>query len=453
MAALALGLAILPFLVGCAWLIDRLRPSAAPRERAFAVVGIATLVLVLVQVASFNQRFGAGLVKDRYLFYVVPVVLLGLAASVSGRAWPRWWAFVVPAAAAAVGFLSIPVTPYEKLNVDTVVAILNRELLELATTTRWVHVLLVLAVAVALQALVLARAFLPWRPVAATVAVLASVALPLEAVYAFDRLFAVNGTNGLPVTLDQGGVFGWIDRLVGADGRVTAVKYPVGGPDWWSGQGYWWDVEFWNESAVETMADMSLKKTPHWRTRFDPRTGAALDVSPQTPFAFFHKTDVRFRLAGRQLVYDREAYVFETVRPWRATWLTDGIYPDGWTRPHQAATIKVFAEPGQKQPLQRFLTISVASPDPLEQRPVTVTSNMGDWSGSIPPQTSVDRVVQVCVPPGGTGELTVSTPAVSTVYRDPTKSALSGHVDRPAGVQIRSIALADERAPVERCAT
>src|SRR5829696_5787106 len=163
-AALALGLAILPFIVGCAWLIDRLRPSASPRERAFAVVGTTALVLLLVQVSSFNQRFGAGLVKDRYLFYVVPIVLVGLAAAVSERRWPRWWPLAIPAAAAAIGFASIPVTPYEKLNVDSVVAILNRELLELATTIRWTHVLLVLATLVTLQALLLARAFLPWRP-------------------------------------------------------------------------------------------------------------------------------------------------------------------------------------------------------------------------------------------------------------------------------------------------
>jgi len=451
-ALLALGLAILPFVVGVGWLVDRVRPSAPERERAFAVVGCTSLVLVTLQVASFNQRFGAGLVKDRYLFYVVPVVLVGLAAAAASRQWPRWWALVIPTGVAAIGFASAPLALYEKFNVDSPVAILNNELLKLATSTRWAHVLLVLAVLVAAQALLLAKPFLPWRATAISVAVLATVALPLETVYAFDRLFAVNGTNGLPITLDQGVVFSWVDRNVGPTGRVTVMKYPVGGPDWWAGQGYWWDVEFWNESAVETMADMSLKKTPHWRTNFDPRTGAALDA-PETQFAFFHKTDVRFRLAGRQLVYDRDAYVLDTARPWRATWLTDGIYPDGWTRPHRPATITVFAEPGQKRPLQRFLTISVASPDPLEQRPVSITSNLGDWRGSIPPDTSVDRAVQVCVPPGGTGKVTVSTPAVSPVYRDPTKSALSGHVDRPAGVLLRSIALADERAPVDRCPT
>ena len=38
-ALLALGLAILPFIVGAGWLVDRLRPSTPGPERAFAVVG------------------------------------------------------------------------------------------------------------------------------------------------------------------------------------------------------------------------------------------------------------------------------------------------------------------------------------------------------------------------------------------------------------------------------
>ena len=270
-ALLALGLAILPFVVGVGWLVDRVRPSTPEPERAFAVVGCTSLVLVTLQVASFNQRFGAGLVKDRYLFYVVPVVLVGLAAAVASRQWPRWWALVVPTGVAAVGFASAPLALYEKFNVDSPVAILNNKLLELATSTRWAHVLLVLAVLVAAQALLLAKPFVPWRAAAISVAVLATVVLPLETVYAFDRLFAVNGTNGLPITLDQGVVFSWVDRNVGPTGRVTVMKYPVGGPDWWAGQGYWWDVEFWNESAVDTMADMSLKKTPHWRRELRSR--------------------------------------------------------------------------------------------------------------------------------------------------------------------------------------
>ena len=62
--------------------------------------------------------------------------------------------------------------------------------------------------------------------------------------YAFDRLFAVNGTNGLPITLDQGGVFNWIDRNVGKGGRVTMIRYPMNSTDYWADVAYWWDVEF-----------------------------------------------------------------------------------------------------------------------------------------------------------------------------------------------------------------
>ena len=452
LALLALGLAILPFIVGVGWLLDRFRPSTAESERAFAVVGCTTLVLVTLQVASFNQRFGAGLVKDRYLFYVVPVVLLGLAGAVASRQWPRWWALVVPAAVAAVGFASAPLPLYEKLNVDSPVAILNNELLELATSTRWAHVLLVLAALVAVQALLLAKPFVPWRAAAVTVAALATLALPLETVYAFDRLFAVNGTNGLPVTLDQGGVFNWIDRNVGPEGRVTVVKYPVGGPDWWAGQGYWWDVEFWNESAVEVLADMSRPGAKPWADAFDPETGAARDL-PETQYALVYGNDVRFRLAGRQVVYDRGAYIFEPERPWRADWIADGIYPDGWTLPRTPMTITVFAKPGQTTPLRRFVTLAASSPDPLENRPVTVASNLERWSGEIVPQGSLERLVAVCVPPGGTGALTIETPAVSGVYRDPTKSALTGETDRPAGIHVRTVALADETEPMDACPT
>jgi hypothetical protein len=449
-AALALGLAILPFLVGCAWLIDRLRPSAPLRERSFAVVGVTSLVLVLVQVASFNQRFGAGLVKDRYLFYVVPLVLVGLAAAVADRRWPRWWALAIPAAVAAVGFASIPVTPYEKLNVDSVVAILHRELLELATTTRWAHVLLVLAVAVALQGLLLARAVVPWRPVAVTVAVVATLALPLEAVYAFDRLFAVNGTNGLPVTLDQGGVFGWIDRLVGPEGRVTAVKYPVGGPDWWSGQGYWWDAEFWNESAVDTMADMSVRGTRPWPELFDPRTGKAHET-PDSRYALFYQYDSRFRLAGVQHHFERDAYIVEPERPWRADWLTRGIWPDGYTRPHTPTTITVYAKPGQTTALRRFLTIEASNPDPVDPRPVSITSGPGDWSGTIQPQQSLRQQLQLCVPAGGRAVVRIATPGVTGLYRDPTVGPPAGVSNRPVGIQLRTVALADETEPLKRC--
>ena len=78
-ALLALGLAILPCVVGVGRLVDRVRPSALESGTVPSPSSAAPQrVLVKLQVGLVQgERFGAGLVKDRYLFYVVPVVWSG----------------------------------------------------------------------------------------------------------------------------------------------------------------------------------------------------------------------------------------------------------------------------------------------------------------------------------------------------------------------------------------
>lgn len=451
-AVLALACGVLPFVAGGAWLVDRLRPSAAPPERALALVGCATLVLVGLQVASFNQRFGAGEVKDRYLFYVLPVVLVGLGAALTGRSWPRWWAWAPPVVVVVTGLAVVPLPTYEKLNVDSPAAILNDEILRLATSVQWAHILLPLGALVLLGLFIETAIFFPRRIAAAALVVLVTGALPGGAVYAFDRLFAVNGTNGLPITLDQGVVFNWVDRAVGKEGRVTMIRYPVNSPDYWAGVAYWWDAEFWNESVVRDASfatDSSGGSA--WTDAFDRETGVAARPL-ETQYALVHGADVRFRLAGQQIAFERGAYVFEPGVPSRAEWLTDQIYGDGWTRPHTPARIRVFANPGQRSALTRFVTISIASPTPLTARPLSMTSNLTSWRGWItPPDVSVDRLISVCVPTRGFSDVIIETPYVSDVYRDPSRAPLTGETDRPVGVLLRWIALANETVAVARC--
>jgi hypothetical protein len=378
------------------------------------------------------------------------VLLVALAAAASTATWPRWWAFVAPAAVAVVGLVRLPLPTYEKLNADSPVAMLNDGLLRLATSATAARILLVQAVLVAILLVLVVPAFLPRRWVAIAAAALAAVVLPLESVYAFDRLFRVNGTNGLPITLDQGVVFDWIDRAVGPGRSVSMLRYPVDVADFNAGVQYWWDVEFWNESVVNDayVAPHTAGPSP-WLREFDPRTGRALHPQ-ETQYVVVHQTDVRFRLAGRQVLFDRGAYVVEPDRPWRSGYLTDGIYGDGWTRPHRPAQIRVFANPGQKRPLKRFVTIALASPLDGD---VTIASNADDWKGKIGPDTPVERLTTVCVPPGGYGTIDVSTPLVSNIYRDPTRGQPNGENDRPAGILVRILALADESTPVKRCGT
>jgi hypothetical protein len=344
----------------------------------------------------------------------------------------------------------MPLPTYEKLNVDSPLAMLNDKILELAGSPGWARALLVVATLVAAQLLLMTRLFLPARAVAIGLAALVTFALPGQAVYAFDRLFAVNGTNGLPVTLDQGVVFDWIDRAVGGGGDVTMFRYPVNVSDYWAGVAYWWDVEFWNESVVEDAIWSELPDPEPWVDAFDERTGAARRLK-ETAHALEHKTDVRFRLAGKALVYDREAYLVEPERPWRAAFVTSGIYGDGWTRPHVPATVRIFASPGQRTAVKRFITIALVAPSPSVDHPVTVSSNLERQRHVVAPGESLERLVTVCVPARGYGEVEVETPIVSDIYRDPTKAPPTSETDRPAGVLLRWLALADEEEPVDRC--
>ena len=111
--------------------------------------------------------------------------------------------------------------------------------------------------------------------------VLLVLALPAETAYGFKRLFAVDGTSGLPVTLDQSVVFDWIDRTIGPDQTTVMIPYPVLVGDYFANLGYWWDLEFWNRSVTQEawrtdqFSGTPPGSFPKLELRFDPFTGLA----------------------------------------------------------------------------------------------------------------------------------------------------------------------------------
>jgi hypothetical protein len=75
---LALGFGLLPFLIGGAWLVAR------ARRDVFATIGCTAIAVVVIEVASYDVRFGGNIVRDRYLFYLAPIFALALVAALSG---------------------------------------------------------------------------------------------------------------------------------------------------------------------------------------------------------------------------------------------------------------------------------------------------------------------------------------------------------------------------------
>jgi hypothetical protein len=432
LAAVAVGLGLVPFIVGGAWLL---------RRDAFAVLALLTTGALTLEVASFNVRFGGGLVRDRYIYYLAPLFAIAFAAALS--AWERpSWKLAAPLAALGVGFAAAPLPVFDKLNVDTPVSIidgyLRREVGGLTGARLFLIGASLLAAAFVVEAAVLLgrRAVLP----------LAAAALLLttaETGYAVERLFRLDGTAGRPLTVDPGPELSWVDRIVGRDGSVTMVPYPIVAGDYWSSAAYWWDLEFWNVSAdrtagVPAVFEWTPSTFPKLALSFD-RLGRA-NVSPPGDVVQA-VADARFHLAGKVITNNRSVFLVEPERPWRADWTTSGLDDDGWTKAHVVARIHVYPYPGQDRSVERTVAVSAFAPSGVATRKLTVGGRSVTAGEN---EASVEATV--CVPPNGPGDLTVQVDGASTIYGSP-RTDLTVAVPRRGGVQISRIYLSGAIGP------
>ena len=419
LAIVALGGGLLPFVVGAAWLVSNLRASETVERSSFAWLGSVAVVALTIEAASFNVRFGGGLVRDRYLFYITPLLLVAFAAGLSAVRSPRW-SLVVPVGLLALGFSNAPLATFEKLNVDTPASVLNDWLLRSLDGVNGARIFLIAATLVLTLGYAEASALLPRAPLAIGLAAALLVALPAETGYAFKRLFAINGTSGLPLTLDQSIVFGWVDRTITTNSEAVMVPYPVIRLDYFANIGFWWDFEFWNRSVDrEAGPPNEFSGTPPGSfpkidLRFDPQTGLAnFDVDSYVAQAV---ADARFHVKGRGLATQRGVTVAFPDRPWRADWVSYGLYPDGWTRPAVTAHIRVFAEPGQRTAVTRTLTLTLLAPDGVPSRHTVLRSDEGAWPVDVTSPNSVQQTVTVCVPRDRPADVTLRANGASSIY-------------------------------------
>ncbi|HEV7641881.1 MAG TPA: hypothetical protein VGO39_13525 [Gaiellaceae bacterium] len=432
LAAVAIGLGLVPFIVGGAWLL---------RRDAFAILALLTTVSLTLEVASFDLRFGGGLVRDRYIYYLAPVFAIAFAAALASWERPSW-KLGVPVGVLAIGFAAAPLPVFDKLNVDTPVSIIDGYLRREVGGLAGARIFLVVCAFVAAALVVEARVLLGRRAVV-PLAALALVLATAETGYAFERLFRVDGTAGRPLTVDPGSQLGWVDRIVGRNGNVTMVPYPIVAGDYWSSAAFWWDVEFWNVSAQRTAG------IPHvfeWTPSTFPKLALTFDnvgranVSPPGDI-LQAVADARFHIAGTVITNNRNVFLVDPERPWRADWTTTGLDDDGWTKPGVVAKIRVYAYPGQDRRVERTVTVSAFAPSDVSSRPLTVGGSRVVAGAN---EVSVDATV--CVPPNGSNELGVRVDGASPVYGNP-RTELTVAQPRLGGVQISRIYLSGQIGP------
>ena len=437
-ADLSIGIGLLPAIVGAAWLSAR-----AVKREALPLVCVLTIVIVLVEVTSFDVRFGYGLTHDRYLFYLAPLLLIGFLGALEDAHMPRW-SLAAPLVIVVAGLAWSNLPVFGKLNVETPVATLDEYLVRTGHGVHGARLTLIACALLLLAVLALGRALLPRTAVLVVFAAATALFLTGETAYAFKRLFTVNGTAGRPITVTQGSIFDWLDHLVGPDQEVTMIPYAQIPGDYWATAAFWWDLEFWNRSVTRAaylrnrFAEQQAT-FPKLHLTFDPATGRA-NVSP-TRYVAESDRETRFRIDGPSLTVQRDVRVIDATRPWRLDWITFGLDDDGFTVPGRRATIRLFPAPGQHGRLMRYVSVQLQShgaPQGAE-----LSSSTGSRRVDLAAGSDTTAQVTVCVPPRGHAAISVVPNGAAKVYGD---LGVRAGIDesRIRGVQIERISVADE---------
>jgi hypothetical protein len=449
-ALFALGFALFPFLIGSAWLLaSTVRAPTTPERHAFASVGAFTMMVLFLHATNFDVNDAGGFqIQDRYLLYLVVPILIAFCCALETGPQLRW-SLLAPVAVVVCGFA---VGTFPKWQRSATLATDSPASGLLRRVVGWTHTLSEARIALVVMTLALALLFVAGTillgrsalTVAATVFVLAALVGTTAA--AFGQLFGARSWSGRPLTASEAGVFDWVDRAVGPNASVTVIPYLVSS-DYFVSELIFRDLEFWNKSVVRdalASSDDAYGYVGIWfpklRVAFDAETGRA-NLSP-TNWAIVSDKETRFGLAGAVRTAAGDLRLVDADRPWRAEWVSFGLYDDGWTKPGVTARLRIFAAPGQHRPVVRRFAFAVRAPADVASRRVRIVSNIDRWAADVTPATATESIA-VCVPARGYTEIRVRTPVASQIPGD--VSTLTGaNGSRRGGVFFGAAALAGE---------
>jgi hypothetical protein len=428
---LAVALGIVPLLLGGGWALETLvRGRVDPEPHAFAAFVVTTLLLLTLEVGSFVSRFALGLhVKDRYLFYVAPLLVLATAAALADRRVPTVGMFT------ATVFFVLTVSwesfePVFGVNLDSPGSVLHESFSQLALDLGIsAPTLIVLAAGAVAVVTVFALRALPRRPVAAIVLVAVLVACGLETGYAWGRLLGSNGPSGAAIMARPTDAKSWVDRSVPAHAEVGMLAQSVA-QDWFPSAVTWWNIEFWNARVTRAYIVggwfyYTPDPFPRPSLRVDFATGAIEGDPPD--YLVRTTVDSRFRPVGPTVGVAPDMEVVRVDDPARAAWATRGLAPDGWTRRGIPAMLRVYGD----GPVD--VRVTVSAPD----APVLRNFDLGPVVGVLEPNEVRELEFRVCAK--GHTDLLIGTDGFSAARKVPRGPPYARHF-RFVGMHLARIA-------------
>lgn len=426
----AVAIGIVPLLLGGGWALEALVHGRVSREaHALAAVAVTTAALLTLEVGSFVARFGLGLnVKDRYLFYLAPLLLIATAAALGDRAPVAGLLALTALFVLTVGWE--PFEPVFGINLDSPGSALHERLTRTALDVgiSASHLIAVSAGVLAV-ALVLTLRTLPRAPVAVVILVGVVLVTGLEAGYAWGRLLGSAGPSGGAIEARPTDAKSWIDRAVPADANVGMLASSVG-QDWFPSAVTWWNVEFWNARVTRAYVVggwfyYTPDPFPRPSLRVDFATGALEGDLPD--YLVRTTVDSRFRPVGPTVGVAPDMEVVRVDRPARAAWATRGLAPDGWTRRGIRAVLRVYGD-GLVN-----VRATVSAPDAQTLR----VFKLGPVAGALNPNEARELNFRVCAK--GRADLPITSDGFSAARKVPRHPPYARHF-RFVGVHLARIA-------------
>jgi hypothetical protein len=451
LATFSLGVGVVPLVIALAWSwANAVRPAASAAVHAFACVASVTSVALFVQATNFDVVVN-GYIHDRFLMYFVPVVLVGTVLALVDARPPRW-SLLLPLALVVAGFVfgEIPFVTWGEfvwLDLDTPISTVYRVMAEnLGGLTVARVVLVCLAVGGTALFVLGARKIRPGH-LAAAVLGFCAVAMLFATAAVFQRTFGSLDRNGRMVTTSNAGSLDWIDRAVGPGASVTAIPYPISS-DWFVSEQRWVDFEFFNKSIQRSARIAGLDPFdyvgfwfPKLDLHIDPKTGS-LGTSSPTRWIVESDKETRFAIAGQAKLAAEDAILVEAARPWKLAWLSSGLYDDGWTQPGVPVRLRVYSRVGQRHPELRTMSMVLRNNGGPAALPVALSAGGKTVHTSIG-AGDVTKDIQVCVPPRGYADATVSVRGSQPIPGD-LGTYNSSQQERRGGIFFASLAEANE---------
>ena len=393
---IALGLGAIPAALTLGLVLETLVAPTSRRVHAFCSIAAVTVAVLTLQVAEISVRFNGVTMQERYLFYIAPLLAVGMSAALLVSRYPARMAL----GGAVVLALLLGSTHYESQRtafwyqvspgmtsfydwLRPVFSASNAGAQANPGASRQVVAgLVVLALGVVLA--VLARRISAQRLLAALGVVMVAFCAA-ETTHALWRVVHGNSSGG---GLGDGSLadVSWIDERVPHRASVEQLVANLGGLD--TARQVWEDDAFWNRTLQGSYTVGSFSDP------YLPTTRLSVDA-PSGRLGLVDAGSDRFRVAPSYLVVPARGFPIEPAgrvvarsrggqldllrasRPLRAAWEMFGVSPDGWLRLSRSATLRLYGSPAEAGScVSVWLMLWLSSLDPGSSR-VTLRDSGG----------------------------------------------------------------------------